>query len=344
MKATKRVFLKKLPSWEELKRKTKAKNIICFYDNLLLGHPMWAEYLSSFPLGMGFPGGEGAKQLSFVAQRMELILKLTEGFSRSETLIFSVGGGSLGDLSGFIASTLKRGVRLCHLPTTWLAAIDSAHGGKTALNVGPYKNQVGSFYPAETVYLVQEAFKTLSPDQEQSAHGEALKMALIVGGGLYKDWLKGPPKNLWSQLPKLIEAKYKVVSKDPYELKGIRTVLNLGHTWGHAIELVTKKSHGQAVLEGLAFSSRWSFERGYIKTKNFEEIESIYKNLSLKVSQVQESELMLSLLKDKKATEKEKLNFIFLKRPGQTHIEKVKIESLVKEAHRQGLIAGGKLK
>ena len=145
----------------------------------------------------------------------------------------------MGDLTGFISSIYKRGVSLIHVPTTWLAALDSAHGGKNALNVSGIKNVVGTYYFSKAVFIVEEILQTLPLKQKHLAFGELLKIALIDGGELYRSLKQNPnwQKSLWKVfLKKGIAAKMKIIRKDPFEKKSIRSVLNFGHTVGHILE------------------------------------------------------------------------------------------------------------
>ena len=106
-------------------------------------------------------------------------------FGRKGWKLVSFGGGSIGDLSGFVASIYKRGVPLIHIPTTWLSALDSAHGGKNALNFSKVKNLVGTYYFPEQVYIVKEILNQLPEEREREAYGEVLKMAIVGGGRFY---------------------------------------------------------------------------------------------------------------------------------------------------------------
>ena len=117
------------------------------------------DFLNSFSHVYFVDAGEPLKNIEHFSNHVKNILETWGSQISRDHRIISIGGGSVGDFSGFVASVLKRGVQLTHVPTTWLSAVDSAHGGKTALNVGGVKNQVGSFYPADTVFLVKEILK-----------------------------------------------------------------------------------------------------------------------------------------------------------------------------------------
>ena len=167
----------------------------------------------------------------------------------------------MGDFTGFLASVYKRGVFLIHIPTTWLSAMDSAHGGKTALNVPPFKNLLGSYCFPQAVLVVKSLLFRLPEKERNAARGELMKIALIQGGSFYKKISKKrifTHQDFWRFLPLAISSKLQIVKEDPYDEKGRRRVLNFGHTLAHALELRFKISHGEAVLYGIVFAVQWS--------------------------------------------------------------------------------------
>ena len=154
---------------------------------------------------------------------------------------------------------------------------NSAHGGKTAVNFQNTKNLLGTYYFPKAVFVVQ-AFLNQNPQKlKHSAMGELLKIALIEGGIFYKK-IKEEYKNISMEkfLKPAIQAKVKIVSKDPYETYSLRKTLNLGHTIGHILEVLYPLPHGSAVLQGLIFSLNWSFEKKIINEKYFKEIQTIF--------------------------------------------------------------------
>ncbi|MBI5646808.1 MAG: hypothetical protein HY962_07730 [Ignavibacteriae bacterium] len=178
-------------------------------------------------------------------------------------VLVAVGGGSLGDAVGFLASILWRGVPVWQVPTTLLAMADSAHGGKTAVNLGAAKNQLGTFHPAERVYIVESLLGTLPYPLRREGFVEILK-ALMLGDAarvtslhpeeieelVYRPYARVAPR-LGELLHAAIAVKHSIVAEDPREERGIRTVLNLGHTLGHALERSAGIPHGDAVAWGL---------------------------------------------------------------------------------------------
>ena len=222
--------------------------------------------------------GESLKTLASVESLAEQVLERRS--SRPITVV-AVGGGSVGDAVGFLASTLWRGVELWHVPTTFLAMVDSAHGGKTAVNLGGAKNQLGTFYPADRVVIVQEALATLPLKQRRDGLVEMVK-GLWIGaldafgllemdggtGELAAAPFEATSHRLMRLLERAISVKEYIVDRDMRETEGIRTFLNLGHTAAHALELHTGVSHGQAVGWGLLAASFASQEHADLTARS----------------------------------------------------------------------------
>jgi 3-dehydroquinate synthase len=242
----------------------------------------------------------------------------------------------LGDFSGFVAATLKRGVRFVQVPTTWLSAMDSSHGGKNALNAGQLKNQIGTFYHPDLIYISRTALSSQSPDQYQDALGELYKMALIEGN---KNWGKNTifkhnidESFLWKQLPHAVNAKYKIVEQDPNETKGIRYILNLGHTIGHVLELALNLSHGNAISAGLDFAIWYSLTKKIMNESEWHSIKSsplLHHCSSIKIKPISKKTILKALLNDKKKDTEKFINFIFIKKLGKIKIQAVPIDELV---------------
>lgn len=288
--------------------------------------------------------GETLKDVADFPAHLLEIHHLSEGIAPKELTFVSLGGGSVGDFAGFLASVYKRGVSLIHVPTTWLSAIDSAHGGKTALNLAKAKNQIGSFYPAQEVWLVENLLLQQPEARLQEAWGEVFKAALLDTSvwkkvGVMK---KYDSKSLFLNLKDLIAAKMKIVKKDPYEKTGVRHLLNLGHTVGHVLEADLGLAHGEAVRLGIEFALELSLKEKVLSPQEYEKIHS-YKHrnpdsraqLYRALRQVKSFESLLK--KDKKQTAAQKVRYIFVKRPGQCVVKEISFEKIL-ECYR-GLIA-----
>jgi 3-dehydroquinate synthase len=337
------VFSNELPPVKKL-----GEELLLIYDQILAQKsPVFKKWSQQIALKYAVKAGEQLKDIEQFPRHIKAITKLTEQTSVKKLTIVVVGGGSLGDFGGFVASILKRGVRLIHIPSTWLAAIDSAHGGKTALNVGGAKNQIGTFYPAEQILMVRSVLMSQPEARAYEGFGELVKIALIEGGKLWNSLAKERQVNskvLWKHLEAAVKAKYKVVAKDPEEKKGIRHVLNLGHTVGHVLESYYELPHGIAINYGLDFALRFSVQKKIMKPA---EAEKIYSEpimgfllsplrddmVSIKSNDLKEYRRLL--LSDKKKTKAATLRFVFVQKPGKTVIQEVGVDDLLIEICRQ---------
>lgn len=191
------------------------------------------------------PQGEATKNFSSYQKCMEYFL--SKGAHRFSHLV-SIGGGATSDFAGFVAATLFRGIEWSVVPTTLLAMVDAGIGGKTGLNSSQAKNQIGAFHFPTHIWLDYHFLKTLSEEELLSGKGEILKYAFLSKElGKYLD-TKGFSLDL---IEACAELKLKLVKQDPFETKDQRIVLNLGHTFGHALEKLWKLPHGIAVACGI---------------------------------------------------------------------------------------------
>lgn len=184
---------------------------------------------------------------------------LQQGKATRHSLLINLGGGMVTDLGGFAASTYKRGINFINVPTTLLAMVDASVGGKTGINFGGLKNEIGIFNDAEFVLLDTNWLQTLDEENIRSGYAEMLKHSLIADETMWAELINfnlAQPnlRQLASMLDKSVRIKERIVAEDPHE-KGIRKALNLGHTFGHAFESWAMKRqpvlHGYAVAFGL---------------------------------------------------------------------------------------------
>ena len=330
--------LQKLPNLKD------QKTSLLIYDSILTKNSALKKWINRFPSKYSVLSGEGLKKVEALSLHLESILKIQQKSQGTFSKIYVLGGGSVGDFGGFVASILKRGIPVVQIPSTWLAALDSAHGGKTALNVGGFKNQVGTFHYPVNVLIVRQLLETQPAVRLKEAAGEFLKTAILGGPKLitklsHWDWVNG--KIQWSDLKSFIDVKYKVLKKDPFEKKGLRHVLNLGHTMGHAWEAADSIPHGTAIYYGLLFDMAWSTRRGLLPSRTAQKImtldpwENLFDiNVDKNLFNLSEKKLAQYLLQDKKNSAKG-LSYIFVKKPGQVVIQKVKISEILKEYRRQ---------
>ena len=216
--------------------------------------PEYAECVASQcrePVVVTVPRGEGSKSFEQLERLLSAMLEAS--FTRGDCVV-AVGGGVVGDLSGFAASCYMRGIDFYNIPTTLLSQVDSSVGGKTAVNFGGVKNIVGAFYQPKKVIIDPETLKTLERRQLMAGLAEAIKMAATSSEELFE--IIENSEDLDADLPEIIRRslciKSDVVEKDPKE-NGLRRILNFGHTVGHAVEGFNKGRllHGECVALGM---------------------------------------------------------------------------------------------
>lgn len=226
-----------------------------------------AEALGADPVLV--PEGEAAKDWQ---QLHSLLAALAERRAARSTPIVAVGGGSVGDLAGLAAALFKRGCPVIHVPTTLLAQADSAVGGKTAIDAFGEKNLIGAFHQPRLVIVDPSLLDTLDTRQLRAGYAEVVKYGLIDDAGFFA-WCEANGRGLLAGHPDLrdhaittaIRAKARLVAGDVEDRSGKRSLLNLGHTFGHAIEAETGLGsiiHGEAVALGMALAFRFSGETG----------------------------------------------------------------------------------
>lgn len=216
------------------------------------------------------PAGEATKSWNELAALCDRLLAL--GVERGDHLL-ALGGGVIGDLVGFAASILKRGCGFIQLPTTLLAQVDSSVGGKTAINTGAGKNLIGAFYQPAFVLIDPSVLDTLPPRDLAAGYAEVVKYGLIDNPAFF-DWceahgaalLAGDSDARLHAIATSVAAKATIVGDDERETSGRRALLNLGHTFGHALEAEAGFSdrllHGEGVAAGMALAFRYSVRRG----------------------------------------------------------------------------------
>lgn len=185
---------------------------------------------------------------------------LSEGGASRNSLLLNLGGGMITDMGGFVGATFKRGIQTINIPTTLMASVDAAVGGKTGINFAGLKNEIGSFYPPLAVFIYNEFLRTLDQDNILSGYAEMIKHALISSKEVYSavlafDPIQPDPEELDKLVEQSVAIKEEIVEADPKE-RGIRKALNLGHTIGHAYESLSFRKqtpllHGHAVAAGL---------------------------------------------------------------------------------------------
>ncbi|MDE0877689.1 MAG: 3-dehydroquinate synthase [Sphingomonas bacterium] len=216
------------------------------------------------------PPGETTKSWTHLAAVSDFLLDL--GIERGDHVI-ALGGGVIGDLVGFAAAILKRGCRFIQIPTTLLAQVDSSVGGKTAINTAAGKNLIGAFHQPVLVLIDPLVLDTLSPRELRAGYAEVVKYGLIDDAGFFA-WCEGKGVGLLAgdidarthAITHSVAAKARIVAADEHETNGLRALLNLGHTFGHALEAEANYSgrliHGEAVAAGCALAFAYSARHG----------------------------------------------------------------------------------
>ncbi len=266
---------------------------------------------------------ESMKEYIAIGSIIDNIIK--SGFRKNNRII-AIGGGVVQDISGFIASTLYRGVDWVFYPTTLLAQADSCIGGKTSINFGEYKNQLGNFYPPNKIIIDTDFLDTLPNLQIYSGLGEMAHYFFIDGREsfeFFKGQLDNPDYELL--IEKSLEIKKKMIEIDEFDT-GPRRIFNYGHSFGHAIESITKYDipHGIAVSVGMDIANYFSTMLGHITLDEHLEMKSvlsrIYKVKELPIIKV--DDMITSLKKDKKNVG-DKLGLILTRGLGDMFLEQL---------------------
>ena len=274
-----------------------------------------------------FPAGEKSKTLDTVQSLYEHLIQ--HEFDRHDILV-ALGGGVVGDLTGFAAATYLRGIRFVQVPTTLLAQVDSSIGGKTGVDFDQYKNMVGAFHQPSLVYINTSILRTLPDDQFANGMGEVLKYGLIRDADFY-EWTiehmseieERDTQILSYMVERCCQIKRIVVEKDPAE-KGERAILNFGHTLGHAIEKLKdfQMLHGECVSLGMVAAAYISWKRGYLDADEFYEIRDMSVGFGLPITfDGLNSEDIVSATKKDKKMNAGKIRFILLKKMGHAYTD-----------------------
>ena len=294
---------------------------------------------------LSFHASEKSKSFNIVQVFLNKLL--VNNFNRSD-LIISVGGGITGDVVGFTASIFKRGINFINIPTTLLAQVDSAIGGKTGINSHHGKNLIGTFYQPRLVIIDTILLNSLPKKEIICGYAEILKHS-IIKDKVFFNWLEKNTKYILNKssihliyaIKKSCKIKMYFVDKDVSE-KNLRMTLNFGHTFAHAIEAKNKFSkkitHGEAVLSGIILASKLSVIKKICDIKTFLKIKKIYitNNLAYTYKKFRNKSYFLKIipfLKNDKKNNDEKINFILLKKIGRTDLpdkNKLSLSSLKK--------------
>ena len=276
------------------------------------------------------PDGEETKSLDTIAGIYDHLL---EGKYDRKTGLVALGGGVIGDITGFAAATYQRGINFIQIPTTLLAQVDSSVGGKTGVNHALGKNMIGSFYQPQCVIADTEVLGSLPEREVKAGLAEVLKYGLINNAEFFK-WLAANSESILAleheHVSEVVrgccEAKAAIVAQDEKEA-GVRALLNLGHTFGHAIETVTGYGawlHGETVAMGMVMAADLSRRLGWLSSADAQQIRQVIEeNFGMSVEPPADITLeqYLDLMSSDKKAELGKIRFVLLKAIGEAVIE-----------------------
>lgn len=275
-----------------------------------------------------FPEGEINKNLDTVKKIYEYLI--LHKYNRDDMLA-ALGGGVVGDLTGFAAATYLRGIPFIQLPTSLLSMVDSSIGGKTGVDFEAYKNMVGAFHQPKLVYINLATLDTLDNNQYYSGYGEIIKHGLIKDKSYYQ-WIRKnvlllkakDPETVGELIYRSCTIKKNVVEQDVQE-KGERALLNFGHTIGHAVEKLMDFNmlHGECVAIGMVAAGFISWKRGHISKNELDDMVSLIETFELptKVCNLKKEDI-LEITKHDKKMEAGRIKFILLEEIGRAVIDK----------------------
>ena len=280
---------------------------------------------------------DGGEQIKNIYTYNNICEKLLSKKIDRKSIIIAIGGGTVGDLAGFVASTLLRGVEFNYIPTTLLSQVDSSIGGKNGINTKNGKNLIGVFYHPKEVIIDASFLKTLSYRDIKSGYAEIVKHALIKDHSFFI-WLDTHYKKIFKLNQRYIEKTiYKSIliklwfaERDPKENlanKNSRAMLNFGHTIGHAIETYYKYSkklnHGEAISIGMIIESNIAYKLGYLSNIELNLIKEHFKKTKLKIldRSIYDKKILRIIQKDKKNFD-DNINMILLKKIGESFFKK----------------------
>jgi 3-dehydroquinate synthase len=294
------------------------------------------------PLVATVPDGERAKTLR-VAESV-IGRMLVAGLDRASAVV-ALGGGVVGDLAGFVAAIFLRGVPYVQVPTTLLAQVDSSVGGKTGVNHARGKNLIGAFHQPVLVYADLSTLRTLDPRDLRAGMAEVIKYGVIRDERLFTRLEREMPRLLAVDIAALApvvrrscEIKAEVVAADEREA-GLRAILNFGHTFGHAIEMLTRYRryrHGEAVAMGMGIAARISCRLGLCDAAAVDRIEGLVRHAGLPVQppSFRRDAWRRAVMADKKRRA-DKIHFVAVTRVGRVRIEKIAVTELLAALDRE---------
>lgn len=294
------------------------------------------QVLCALPAVRGAWSVETSEEKKTLETVQGLERQLLEAGATRSALLVAVGGGITTDLAGFAAAIYKRGIRYANVPTTLLAQVDAAIGGKTGVNLDGYKNMLGAFCMPQFTFLCPSALETLPPREMRSGAAELVKTLLIGDADAFSALHATIPTE--DLIHRAAAIKAGIVRRDPAE-QGERAVLNLGHTFGHALEHEARLqghdlTHGEAVAVGLVLAAKLSEAVGVARPGLAQRVRSVLESIGLPTESPYPLEaLERAMEKDKKAGAG-KVKFVLLAAPGQPVLKEMTVKEAIHDLYQ----------
>ena len=322
-----------------------AKNITDYHDQydkvFIISQKSILSYQPFIkPLGPNIYFCDEGEQCKSIIQYEKIINYLHDNKCNKNSIIIGIGGGTVTDFCGYIASTYMRGIDHVFIPTTLLAMVDAAIGGKTALNYKGIRNLLGTYKNPKEIIISTDFISTLSQENIRNGCAEIIKYAVIMDSSLFENIeenianiFPNPDINIITPIIKrCINHKMDIVNQDQYD-QNIRNILNFGHTLGHALESYYdfKMSHGEAILYGMKVASYLSKEENYLNDNDYQRIIKLIGTFKLPQLENLKFDQIISYINSDKKNIGNELNYILLKNIGTAVIEKNYNKDLIKE-------------
>lgn len=316
-------------SFSQLKEVTSINNTIIVVDKIVYG--LYKKQLINWNVIILPFSGEKIKTQKVVDYLLQELIKKR---ADKTTCLVGVGGGTVTDLVGYAASIYMRGMKVGFIPTTLLAMVDAAIGGKNGINYNDYKNVIGTTYQPSFVLYDYDFLKTLPRQEWINGFAEIIKHACIKNATMLQllgrhniDFFKKNKKQLADLIQKNLLLKLKIVKKDEQDKKE-RQLLNFGHTIGHAIERIYKMSHGQAVSIGIAMDC--AIAKKHFGFKEAKKVLQLLQQYELPIQiKYNKKELIQNIQMDKKK-QQQKISYIFLEKIGKAYIKNIFMDDLIR--------------
>ncbi|HLN56307.1 MAG TPA: 3-dehydroquinate synthase [Bacteroidales bacterium] len=315
--------------WQKVLELLPVSGVVIITDENI--NKLYGNDFPAFPIFTVSPGEE-SKSISTIE---ELGLRLLDEGADRSWFILAIGGGVVCDIAGFLAAIYMRGINCGYVSTSLLSQVDASTGGKNGVNLGGVKNILGTIRQPEFVICDPSMLRTLPEDEYYSGLSELIKTAVIGDRGLFElleqhheDIISRNPEILEIFISRAVRIKASVVSEDEKE-KGLRRILNFGHTFGHAIEMERSLKHGFAVASGMELAAAFSYETGLCNREDTDRIINILKLYNLIDHEYIPVESMKQLMTHDKKRSGDDINFVFTSGPGNAEVQKIPASTIL---------------